>query len=335
MVDLSSIFATIPLIDSSENTAGGSRFLTSLVPGHDLIRVARDGSSCPVIMIASNSEGETLPLPPISLQHIDVRFDSECRLHRTDGAREHRQFTIMRCQDSDPAMREHFLRIMGAVVPLFENSSTRSDVESIVLKLVELFRSLSVPPSTTGQGLWAELFVISQSTQPKQLVEAWRTNIHDRHDFASTNERIEVKSSSKDIRKHHFSLEQLTKQDGVGSFVASVLLERKQSGTSIVDLMKAIAKRLASNAELIFKLEQVVGITLGNEWKNAAIDRYDEKFSRQSLRFYHADTVPCVGLVPDSVSEVRFASDLSGIPSIVKSDINESLFPMLVNALGK
>jgi hypothetical protein len=315
MVDLSSIFATIPLIDSSENTAGGSRFLASLVPGHDLIRVARDGSSCPVIMIASNSEGETLPLPPISLQHIDVRFDSECRLHRTDGAREHRQFTIMRCQDSDPAMREHFLRIMGAVVPLFENSSTRSDVESIVLKLVELFRSLSVPPSTTGQGLWAELFVISQSTQPKQLVEAWRTNIHDRHDFASTNERIEVKSSSKDIRKHHFSLEQLTKQDGVGSFVASVLLERKQSGTSIVDLMKAIA--------------------LGNEWKNAAIDRYDEKFSRQSLRFYHADTVPCVGLVPDSVSEVRFASDLSGIPSIVKSDINESLFPMLVNALGK
>lgn len=70
-------------------------------------------------------------------------------------------------------------------------------------QLIELFRAIAKPARKSLQGLWAELFLISQACQPAILVDAWHTAPEDSYDFAVDNQRIEVKSFSGQICQHH------------------------------------------------------------------------------------------------------------------------------------
>ena len=164
------------------------------------------------------------------------------------------------------------------------------------------------------QGLWAELFLISQARQSDILVDAWHTVPEDRYDFAMDDQRIEVKSFSGNVRLHHFSLEQLHPPTCVKALVTSISVENSQAGASIGDLREKIQTRLSSNFDSLLHIDKVIALTLGDAWQQASNARFDEMLAEESLVFYETSKIPSVNPnLPTGVSEVRFRSDLTAI----------------------
>ena len=81
-------------------------------------------------------------------------------------------------------------------------------------------------PTNTVNGLWSELFLIENSTNPKELINYWHNLPEEKFDFNAGKERIEVKSSSSFERKHIFSAEQLNPPSDTQVLIASVFLKQ-------------------------------------------------------------------------------------------------------------
>jgi hypothetical protein len=172
---------------------------------------------------------------------------------------------------------------------------------------------MTEPPRKSLQGLWAELFVIAQANDPVTLAGAWHTAPEDLYDFSLGNQRIEVKSARGRVRRHFFTLEQLNPPPGMKLVIASVLIEASGEGVSLVELLEQIRVQLSGRADLMLRVEKVVGLTLGESWRHAIEERFNYRLAEESLSFYEPEQIPQISSdIPSEVSEVRFRSDLTG-----------------------
>ena len=279
-------------------------------------RLGKDAQGRPLILISTfNVRSQSQP-PPIVLEHLSVQYNLNCQISRSDDTFEIARFTVIRCTGEDPTLHDYFLKVASTLILSLENQPTQSNVAYAINQLIELFRAMAKPPRKSVQGLWAELFLISQARQPAILVDAWHTVPEDRYDFAMDDQRIEVKSFSGDIRQHHFSLEQLHPPGGVKALVASVSVESSQAGISIADLRGKIQTRLGNNLDSLLHVDKIIALTLGDAWQQVSDARFDEKLAEESLAFYETSVIPSVNPnLPSGVSGVHFRSDLTEIPT--------------------
>lgn len=211
--------------DASATTESEERFSAIPIPEYEQHRLGKDTQGQPLLLISVlEGRGQREPVP-IILEHLTVMYNLRCRVARPDGTSEEERFTIVRCTSEDTTLQTYFLRVASSIIISLKEQSTQSDVAHSVNQLIELFRAMVKPPRKSVQGLWAELFLISEARQPVLLVDAWHTEPEDRYDFAMDEQRIEVKSFSGQIRQHHFSLGQLHPPAGVNVLVASVRVE--------------------------------------------------------------------------------------------------------------
>jgi hypothetical protein len=286
------------------------------IPGYDQHRLSKDAQGKPLLLISIVDARSQKQTAPIVLEHLTVMPDMDCRISRPDGTLEAGRFTVVRCTGADATLQTYFLRIASTIVTSLKNRPTQFDVTYAINRLIELFRAMTKPPRKSVQGLWAELFLISQSRQPAILVNAWHTLPEDRYDFAMDDQRIEVKSVSGRLRQHHFSLEQLHPPEGVKTLVASVFVERSRAGESIVDFVEKIRVRLGNHSDLILHMDTIIALTLGDGWRHISEARFDRRLAKESLAFFEASAIPSVNPnLPVGVSGVRFRSDITGIPT--------------------
>lgn len=326
MLNLTEIFQSL---ESVATVYGDNQFSTTLIPGHEQHRLGKDTQGRPLLLISVLDALSTRQPAPIVLEHLTVMYNQNCRVSRPDGALEEERFTVVRCTGEDTTLQVYFLRVASAILMSLKNRPTQVDIAHAMNRLIELFRALARRPRKDVQGLWAELFLITQSAQPAILVNAWHTLPEDRYDFAMEDQRIEVKSFSGSIRQHHFSLEQLHPPEGVNTFVASMRVERSQAGESITNLREKIQTHLGGNSNLLLHLDTVIALTLGDGWQQADEACFDQRLAKESLAFYEAATIPSVNPnLPLGVSRVHFQSDLTGIPAIEISsyDVEDGLF---------
>ena len=309
----------IELFQSIEPTVthnSEDRFSTILIPDYEPHRLGKDALGRPLLLISISVVRNRRRPAPIELEHLTVMYNMNCRVSRPDGTFEEEQFTVIHCTGDDPTLQTYFLRVASTIIISLSNQPTQSDVSHAVNQLIELFRSMEDLPLKSVRGLWAELFLISQSRQPAILVDAWHTVVEDRYDFAIDDQRIEVKSFSGDSRLHHFSLEQLHPPAGIKILVASVSVGNSQAGVSIGDLREKIQSRLGSNLDLLLHVDSVIALTLGDAWQQASDARFDERLAEESLAFYETTVIPSVNPnLPSGVSGVHFRSDLTECPT--------------------
>lgn len=296
-----------------ELQSGGQRFAAAAIPNYEKHRVAKDTNGTPSLLIAvADSTGRTKPAP-ISLQHITVQHNLQCRMVQSNGTSEDGQFTVISYKGFDQALNSYFLQMLEPMVAMLDPNPSRQDVSQIVSQIVDLFQALEAAPRKTVQGLWAELYLMARSNDPVTLAKAWHATPQDRYDFNAGSQRIEVKSVSGRVRQHHFSLEQLQPPSGVELLIASLFVERAGAGVSLSELLEQIRGRINSNPGLLLHFDQSVAATLGSGWRNSLQDRFDKQLAEQSLAFYEPTAVPSVGLnLPLEVSEVHFKTDLTG-----------------------
>ena len=321
MLNLIELFQSIEPIVTTDNE---SQFLAILIPGYEPHRLGKDAQGRPLLLISTlNARRQNHP-SPIVLEHLSVQYNLNCRVSRSDSTFEEGLFTVVHCTGEDTTLQNYFLKVASTVVVSLGDQPTQSDVAHAMNQLIELFRAMTKAPQKSVQGLWAELFLISQARQPAILVDAWHTVVEDRYDFAMNDQRIEVKSFSGNVRLHHFSLEQLHPPGGVKALVASLSVESSQAGISIADLRGKIQTRLGSNLDSLLHIDKIIALTLGDAWQQASDARFDERLAEESLAFYETSAIPSVNPnLPSGVSGVHFRSDLTESPTTAISHFPE------------
>lgn len=282
-------------------------------------RIARAASGGPVLLV-SVQPSDSAPPPPLVLEHLTVQHDVLCRVVAPDGAEETGTFTVVRC--TSPELGEHFLRVLHPIVEAVGPEPTRRDAAGAVRRLAELFQALQAPPRQSAQALFAELLVIATSHDPVALARAWHVEPEDRFDFSSGPERVEVKSTSGETRRHHFSLEQVRPEADVQVLVVSVRVVRAAEGLTLGTLLDRVRGLLAGDADLLLHVDHVVAESLGGTLRRALRERFDEEVAWASLQLYRAEDVPAVDPeLPPGVSGVRFVAELDRAQPVQRDEL--------------
>jgi hypothetical protein len=279
----------------------------SAVAVSPLVRVAKTPSGGAAILVRSHVAIED----EYGLRTAYVSYEPRRELQIEGTKTESGVFRVLECQGDDLDLLKHFLRLVRTL-DLVDTTPVAFDSE--VRSLFELFRALVGRGTGTAQGLWAELALISAATDPSHLVQAWHSDPDDLHDFVGNGDHLEVKSTTRNIREHEFSLEQLERAPDK-TIIASMLLREDAAGPSVFDLLDHLSSRVEQKG-LRQRAEAIVATTLGEGWREATEVRFDLGHALASLSPCGAADVPRVlGPVPAAVRRVRFTADLSAVPT--------------------
>lgn len=286
-------------------TSSGSWAATPVGPNARVARTASDGAA----LLVRISGEPSRPTSGLRTRHVEYAPSRD--LIVKSGEREERAtFAVLECEGDDTDLVQHFLRLV-ATLPL-DADETTVDFHDAVTRMFVLFRSLSKRARGTPQGIWAETFLVAHSRVPDYLVQAWHSDPHDLHDFSGDGYRLEVKSTSRRLREHDFSLEQLERAPEK-THVASVMVTPDDRGDSVFDLLQRLSERVAQ-PELRRRAEVVVAEALGEDWREARDLRFDAGSARASFALFRALDIPRVPQpLPPTVRDVRFRADLSAV----------------------
>jgi hypothetical protein len=312
MTTMKEIYDIIRGLRAGSDTEGDTFNVASLpdVPYHK-IGISRSGE--PMFFIHSTGSDKSLD---INLELISVLFNRSCKV-QSNGEVSSEVFTIVSLRTHNPDLQKYFVEIVYLVVRQLPDNPPVSLVKAELNKLIHLFSNFSKPPIKSIQGLWSELLLIEQSSDPDYLVNAWHVAPTDKFDFNDGQDKVEVKSTAKSRRIHSFSMEQLNTTESANLIIASTFVIEVGVGKSIYDLIDAISFRLKLD-ETRYKLNESVAKTLGSDLEKALDIFFDYGQARDSLQLYDFKTIPSIApdAVPAEVQNVRFDSDLTSVVPI-------------------
>jgi hypothetical protein len=312
MDDLTALFRSLPVIAGADDC-----YAVQTVGTRERYRVGRDPGGNPALLISTQPVNQRTSALPLEFSNLSFRPRCQCRVRQDTLPESIQTLAVLKCTTDDPALRDYFLRSLSGALDVLPDIPTEQTLVEAVSKLVELFRALEAPPRKSLQGLWCELFLISRSTRIRQAALAWHSDPTALFDFSAGTERLEVKSAVGGIRRHYFSLQQLTPPHGTDALVASFLLDESGGGLSIAALWEEVAGRRELTSEAKNRLLHVLTIGLGRDWRKANRIAFDPDIALRDLRLYEATAVPKVSpSVPVGVSEVHFCSELTDVPTV-------------------
>lgn len=327
MIDLIDLYKKLnsPKDLSAKNS---DYYIATTIPGFPKHKLAKDNHGNPCLLIFTRQSIEPYHPIPIKLEHLTVLFDVDCKITQGNKLEESR-FTVLCCAGDDQSLKEYFLRICSTLLLIIGKAPPKSEVAHLIDQLIELFRALNKTPRKSAQGLWAELLLISLSSNPALLINSWHQSPNDTYDFSANDQRIEVKSINTKRRLHHFSLEQINPKSNICVLIASIIVERIGTGISILELADMVRSKVSNNPELLFFIDRVIGLTLGSDWQSVTKEKFDYKLGEKSLNFYSSAEIPSINIeLPKEISDVHFKVDLTDIPEIDTKTLidEESIF---------
>ena len=293
-----------------QTTTPDSGFNVVPVPGHDGYRLGR-GLEGSVVLL---TPPETQPEAPTSLKRVSLAPRIRCRVE--SGTRvDEIDAGVVEFRDDDDALTDHFLGVSGALIELLGPTPAPGDVGKSMNRLLRLF---AAPDRARGTelGVWGELLLLSSSLDPVALVDAWHSSIDDKFDFSTPGARLEVKTTTRDGRIHHFGLGQLLPIDGLAMHVASIVTGETDTGLSVSDLVDLLRARLVTAPDRQMKVLEMVAATLGNDWPHTSGRRFDDQVARSSVRVLKASDVPRVEAGPPEILDVSLTVDVSEVTAL-------------------
>lgn len=266
----------------------------------------------PALLLATETRAS--PRADIRLKHVGVQFDRRFEVARDDdGGVEVGNFCKFTCDPSGSHLHQYFVELMAATACTHPGVLSAQATDEVVDALLELFRKLALPADQSVTGLWGELLLMHLTNSPGEFVDAWHLRATDGFDFAFPDRRIEVKTTERPSREHHFSLKQV-RSGRQTDFIASITLARSSAGLSVLDLARLIAERVTVVQRA--KLWRLVLETLGEDAEADGEQRFDVKSASDGLLFVRASDVPAPDVsasVAAFVTEVRFRSNINAL----------------------
>ena len=291
-------------------------------------RIGRTSEGFPIFFIECINNAK---VSDIKLQLFHVAFNCLCTI--TDiksGDCHNKTFTLIQLNSINADFQKYFLEVVFLILRKLPIIPNVTELKAEVSKVIGLFTAPKSLSPEIIKGLWAELFVIESSKDPLYLLKSWHISPTDKYDFNDGNSLVEVKATAGPIREHTFAIEQLHPSDGVELIISSVFVVKSPMGTSILDLIDSISKRI-DDVEILIRLREVVSQTIGTHVEEVAKVFFDYNYSLSSKRFFNYEDVPKIELnnVPNGVSSVHFKSNFMEIGDIDTNSSNNILHKAL------
>ncbi|MEI8202913.1 MAG: PD-(D/E)XK motif protein [Bacteroidota bacterium] len=293
-------------------------------------KIGISGEGFPMFFIECDGLGYSLDT---NLEYISVQFNRQCQLFQEDEQKNeqtiHNTYTIISLKTDEIDFLQYFIEVVSLVLSSLPECPTHAQLKVELKKLIDLFSRFNKPPRRTIQGLWAELLVIEQAKFPEYLIQSWHVSAEDKFDFNDSRDKIEVKSTSKSRRIHSFSAEQLNPNRNSNLLIASVFVIQTGIGKNIFDLVQSICIKV-TNPALQFRLNEIIGQTLGQDFDKSAGVRFDYQQAVDTLNYFDFNHIPTIQTsnIPETISNVHFDCDLTNTPSISATNLDVSLSPL-------
>ena len=267
------------------------------------------------------------PTHNIEREFLSVQFDLPCTIVLENQNKKDNKFTIITLKNEDADLQNSFIEIFILMLLKLAPDTTKRNLSIELENLITIFSALSLPPKKKVQGLWAEMLVVEQSSNPDLMLANWHTQPNSKYDFSNGRDKIEVKSTSSEERLHRFSLDQLNPSANSQLLIASATVREcaeSETGLSVFDLYNRIVERVAVNV-LRLPCYTVIAETLGNSLPKAKKVYFDHVEASDSLAFFNALSVPKIdkSTVPKDVTEVKFMSNLTHISPVTRETNSE------------
>lgn len=172
-------------------------------------------------------------------------------------------------------------------INFYSTENDRSIVE-LTEDLIELYKIPKSNDTKSEQGLWAEFFTINYLFEKYNInvAEQWHNDNFNKYDFSLDDKlKMEVKSTTKEMREHRFSHEQVyTNYDVI---ISSVMMRKDDSGLSIMDLYNKTTLLFSSQYDLLSKIEKELA-----KFDKEQLIKYDYEYSYENIKFYLNKDVP-------------------------------------------
>ncbi len=253
------------------------------------------------------------------LEYLDVCYDSPCTI-RENGVTQQQTFCVLSLRRTGDSLQLYFITIVLRIIDNLPPVPTSRNLAVEFDSLISIFSPSHKYDEDNVKGLWGELLVIEQSAMPEMLIDAWHRNANDKFDFTLGKDKIEVKSTSGDERKHSFSIGQLNPSKNSNLVIASIFVRSSalsDTGLSVKNLYDKIQARISSTQT---KMKLLKGIThiIGAESHAFFSLAFDYVSACDTLNYYEACKIPHLdaNLVPVGVTDVSFTSNLTGVDSL-------------------
>ena len=247
------------------------------------------------------------------LDKLTVEYNLSCTFIDDNASDEVNYYSVVSLTSSDVLLQEDFIDIMLLIIQRLGELPSKRQISIEVENLISIFSAMALPPKKKLQGIWTELLIIERSLYPEILINAWHEDPKAKYDFTYGRDKLEVKSTQSEVRKHHFSLDQITPSTHSNVLVASAIVRESahgNGGLSVHDLIDRVNARININARMrVFK---IVADTIGSDLQRYNNTCFDYIGACDTLKFYDAKDIPGIdkqGIQP-GVSAVGFDSVL-------------------------
>jgi hypothetical protein len=272
------------------------------------------GSGCRIGLDASKRVVLAVPsakVHALKLRRLEYMPWVNLRMSDETGRTWNETTGLIACSVETAAEQQVLLGIFTHLVNELDQGGGADSIGREVEALQALFAALRSTTQREEIGLWGELLVIAHSSDPIALAEAWGADPLRVFDFATPEFRLEVKTTSSAYRQHIFSLPQLRNSATSAVAVASIVTTEVGSGSSVLDLLDRVDRRLRERPDLrrsvLHRTVTVAGSALNTP-------RYfDEAQALLTVRLLHFEDLP-QPIVGDGVVDmtwtVRLAIDV-------------------------
>ena len=225
-----------------------------------------------------------------------------------NGKETNEHCNILYCLSHDTFHVDAFVRL-GLV--FFEKEKSTDEIVKLFSSLTNMFSKNVELSFNEIQGFYGELFTIYYLNQKGISVSKyWQSEDRMKFDFSiDEKKRIEVKTTIKEERIHHFRHEQLL-SDFYDIRVVSILLRKSDTGLSLGSLIENIRSIPLIEFSVLEHIEKFIN-QASNKQQVLSIC-FDETYAKQNIKFFPADRIPRFNeKQPNGVTNTEYDVDLS------------------------
>lgn len=226
---------------------------------------------------------------------------------------------LLTCKEKNEDKIMAFIRLTRAFAQ-GERDNDQLYLSKLFSSISSLFDRRKQTSEIEFQGLYAELYVILYFYNAGcNISKFWQSKNMMKFDFSiNENKRMEIKSTIKTSRSHHFKHDQLL-SELYDIRVVSVMLQKNDYGESLGELIEQIRDKFADDYTLLIHIESTISQIDSEELYRI---KYDSTYTKTNLRFYNAKDIPHFNeKTPDGVFNAEYDCALDTSLSISKQDM--------------
>ena len=249
-------------------------------------------------------------------------YNKKCKFS-VEGEPAEKTMHVLICKENNRDKVDAFIRLTYAF-SVCEPENDQYYMPKLFSSISMLFDKQRQVSEIELQGLFAELYVILYFYRKGCRIDKyWQSRNKMKFDFSiDEKKRLEIKSTVKSSRTHHFKHDQLL-SELYDIKVVSLMLQKNDCGISLNDLVESIRENFVDNYALLLHVEGIVSQIDDNQ---LAYYKYDETFIENNIRFYDAVDIPHFKeKTPDGVFNAEYDCCLDNVDGISQNIILEWL----------